>query len=88
LTGIIEHLEISDETFTYGERIVESSEVLAKEAVEALFRSRLQKAFLSIVLAIENAQLYLVTSCEEPKEAWNALKKHFERKTLAKKLLL
>lgn len=57
-------MEISDETFTYGERIVESSEVLAKEAVEALFRSRLQKAFLSIVLElklikIENAQLYL-----------------------------
>ena len=67
-------MEISDETFTYGARIVESSEVLAKEAVEALFRSRLQKAFISM-----NGQLYFT---------WNALKKHFERKTLANKLLL
>ena len=37
---------------------------------------------------MDSAQLYLVTSCEEPKQAWNALKNHFERKTLANKLLL
>ena len=71
--------------------LVDGSEVLANEAsaaVEALFRSRLQKAFSTIVLAIESAQLYLVTSCEEPKQAWDALKKHFERETLASKLFL
>ena len=64
--------------------LVDGSEVLANEAsavAEALFRSRLQKAFSTIVLAIESAQLYLVTSCEEPKQAWDALKKHFERET-------
>ena len=44
--------------------------------------------FSTIVLAIESAQLYLVTSCEEPKQAWDVLKKHFERETLANKLFL
>ena len=71
--------------------LVDGSEVLVSEAsaaAEALFRSRLQKAFSTIVLWIESAQLYLVTSCEEPKQAWNSLKKHFERETLANKLFL
>ena len=71
--------------------LVDGSEVLADEAsaaVKALFRSRLQKAFSTIVLAIESTQLYLVTSCEEPKQAWDALKKHFERETLGNKLFL
>ena len=71
--------------------LVDGSEVLASgasAAVEALFQSRLHKAFSTIVLAINSAQLYLVTSCEEPKQAWDALKNHFERETLANKLLL
>ena len=71
--------------------LVDGSEVLATEAsvaVVALCQSRLQKVFSTIVLAIDSSQLYLVTSCEEPKQAWNALKKHSERETLANKLLL
>ena len=44
--------------------------------------------FSTIVLAIDSAQLYLVTSCEELKQAWNALKNHLEREILANKLLL
>jgi len=68
--------------------LVDGSEVLASEATAALFQSRLHKAFSTIVLAMDSAQLYLVTSCEEPKQAWNALKNHFERETLANKLLL
>ena len=69
--------------------LVDGSEVLAHDATpaaQALYRSRLQKAFSTIVLAIDRAQLYLITSCEEPKQAWDALKKHFERETLANKL--
>ena len=54
----------------------------------ALFQSRLHKAFSTIVMAIDSSQLHLVTWCEEPKQASNALKKHFERETLANKLLL
>ena len=71
--------------------LVDGSEVLADGASEAgvaLFQSRLHKAFSTIILAIDSAQLYLVTSCEEPKQAWDALKNHFERETLANKLLL
>ena len=71
--------------------LVDGSGVLASEAsvaAVALFQSRLHKAFSTIVLAIDSSQLYLVTSCEEPKQAWNALKNHFERETLANKLLL
>ena len=44
--------------------------------------------FSTILLAIDSAQLYLVTSCEELKQAWNALKNHLEREILANKLLL
>ena len=71
--------------------LVDGSEVFAHDATpaaQALYRSRLQKAFSTIVLAIDRAQLYLITSCEEPKQAWDALKKHFERETLANKLFL
>ena len=44
--------------------LVDGSEVLASEATAAaaaLFQSRLQKAFSTIVLAMDSAQLYLVT---------------------------
>ena len=71
--------------------LVDGSEVLASEATAAataLFQSRLHKAFSTIVLTMDSAHLYLVTSSEEPKQAWDALKNHFERETLANKLLL
>ena len=45
--------------------LIDGSEVLASEAsaaAEALFQSRLHKAFSTIVLAIDGAQLHLVTS--------------------------
>ena len=61
--------------------LVEGSEVLADDAMtttQVLYRSRLQKAFSTTVLAIDSAQLYLITSSEEPKQAWDALRKHFE----------
>ena len=71
--------------------LVDGSEVLAHDATpaaQALYRSWLQKAFSTIVLAIDRAQLYLVTSCEEPKQAWDTLKKnnYLEQETLANKL--
>ena len=49
---------------------------------------RMQKAFSVIVLAINSSQLYLVTSSETPSAAWTALRNHYERDTLANKLLL
>jgi Mg2+ and Co2+ transporter CorA len=44
-----------------------------------------QKALSTLVMAISTPQLYLVTSCEQPKEVWDALKKQIER---ANKLFL
>ena len=60
----------------------------ADAAAQADFRQKSQKAFSTIVMAISTSQLYLITSCECPKEAWNALRNHFERETLANKLFL
>ncbi len=70
---------------------VEGTEVLeegASERTQAEYRQKAQKAFSTIVMAITTSQLYLVTSCEDPKEAWDTLRNHFERKTLANKLFL
>lgn len=71
--------------------VVDGSQALTESASQetvAQFRSKSQKTFWTIVLAIKSAQLYLVSSCKDPKLAWNALKKHFERDTLANKLFL
>ena len=64
--------------------------MLAEDATaeRAKHRSESQKAFSVIAMSVSTSQLYLITSFEEPKEAWNALKKHFERETLANKLFL
>ena len=71
--------------------MVDGTETLAEDATAAArteFQKRSQKAFSTLVLAIGTSQLYLVTSCETPKDAWDALRSHFERNTLAKKLFL
>ena len=71
--------------------LVDGSETLAEEAnaaARADFQKKSQRTFSTIVLAIGTAHLYLVTSCEQPGEAWNELKKHFERDTLTNKLFL
>ena len=39
-------------------------------------------------MSISSSQLYLITSCEEPADAWTALRDHFERDTLVNKLML
>ena len=52
------------------------------------FERKGERAFSTIVLNIATSQLYLVTSCKSSKEAWDTLKNHFERETLANKLFL
>lgn len=49
---------------------------------------RREKAFSVLVLNVSTPHLYLITSCQTPKEVWNMLKGHFERDTLANKLFL
>ena len=71
--------------------VVDGTEELAENAAaerRAEFQKKSQKAFSTIVLAITAAQLYLVTSCEQAKDAWVALRNHFERDTLANKVFL
>ena len=72
-------------------KYIDGSAVLAESATEeqrSKFKTEFQKAFSILVMAISTSQLYLITSNEEPKEAWDAFKKHFERETLVNKLLL
>ena len=39
-------------------------------------------------MAVGASQVYLITSTEDPRAAWGALRSHFERDTLANKLFL
>lgn len=41
-----------------------------------------------LVLNVSTPQLYLITNCKTPKEAWEMLKAQFERDTVANKLFL
>ena len=71
--------------------LVDNTEVLRQGASaqqESEHLKRQQKTFSTIILAICLSQLYLITSHEKPKPAWDALCNHFERNTLANKLLL
>ena len=71
--------------------LVDGSETLtegATAAARAEFEKKSQRAFSTIVLAVSTPQLYLVTSCERPAQAWTELRNHFERDTLANKLFL
>lgn len=47
-----------------------------------------ERAFSMLVLNVSTSQLYLITNCQTPKEAWTTLKGQFERDTLANKLFL
>ena len=67
-------------------KFVDGSAVLAEDASEEnkeKFQANQQKAFSTIVMSISSTLLYLITSCELPKDAWDSLKKHYERDTLS-----
>ena len=70
---------------------MDGSETLTEDMTaqeQANYRKKSQKALSAIVMAVSPSQLYLITSCDSPKKAWDALRSHFERDTLANKLLL
>ena len=72
-------------------KYVDGSEILGEDATDAArtkFHEESQKTISTIVMAISTPQLYLVTSCEQPKDVWDTLRKHFECETLANKLFL
>ena len=71
--------------------VVDGTEVLQDDASaqqRADFNKRSQKAFSTMVMSVSLSQLYLITSYEEPRRAWTALRNHFERDTLVNKLIL
>ena len=62
-------------------KYVDGTERLAERAEEATrirFNDNSQKALSTIVMGISTPQLYLVTSCETPKDVWDTLCNHFE----------
>ena len=70
---------------------VDGTEALREDASaqqRANFTKVSQKAFSTIVMAICTSQLYLVMSFKEPKDAWDAVRDHYEHGTLANKLML
>ena len=70
---------------------VDGTKVLAEgadESAQTEFNKRSQRAFSTIALAVNTSQLYLITSLDKPKDAWDALRCHFEIDTLANKLFL
>lgn len=71
--------------------VTQGSEVLvdaADNATVAAFNEKSQKALSTLVMSIDPSQLYLITSCESAKDAWDNLKQQFESDTLHNKLLL
>ena len=90
----MEYLEVPNETLAAGKRTlgyVDGAEQLPENAnaqTRTEFQKKSQRALSTIVLAIDTPQLYLVTSYDQPKDAWDALKNHLEHETLANKLFL
>ena len=71
--------------------LVDGMEVLQDDASAQQwvdFNKGSQKAFSTMVMSVSSSQLYLITSYEEPRRAWTALRNHFERDTLVNKLIL
>ena len=63
-------------------KFVDGSAVLAEDPTREereKFQAEQQKAFSTIVMSVSPSLLYLITSCELPKNAWDILKRHFER---------
>ena len=83
----MKHLLLAKELWGF----IDGTEVI-REGATAVARTehqkKAQKALSTLVMAISTSQLYLITSCEKPKDAWDALCNHFERSTLANKLML
>ena len=83
----IKHLLLAKDLWGF----IDGTEVLQDDASaqqRADFNKRSQKVFSTMIMSVSSSQLYLITSYEEPRRAWTALKNHFERDTLVNKLIL
>jgi hypothetical protein len=52
------------------------------------YSRRVQKAMATLVLSVTSSKLYLITSCETPKDVWSNLRGHFEKDSLTNKIYL
>lgn len=69
----VKHLLLAKGLWKYAD----GSAVLAEDATveqQTKHQSESQKAFSVIAMSVSTSQLYLITSCERPEEAWNSLK--------------
>lgn len=83
----LKDLLIEKELYGYVDGFV-SLAVDASAATEAEFQKKSRKAFVYIVLSVSDNLLYLITDCENPKDAWEKLKVHFERDSLSSYLFI
>ena len=57
-------------------KYVDGSIVLAEDTDERTrteYYEKSQKALSTLIMAVATSQLYLITSCEKPKDVWDAL---------------
>ena len=83
----IKHLLLAKDLWGF----IDGVEILQDDASaqqQVDFNKRSQKAFSTMIMSVSSLQLYLITSHEEPRRVWMALKNHFERDTLVNKLIL
>lgn len=83
----IEHLLRAKDLWKF----VDGTEKLKVEATpveQNEHKAKAQKAFSTIVIAIKSSQLYLITSCKDPIDAWEKLKTQFERNSLSNKIMM
>ena len=61
----------------------------ANEEAKLKYKRNCNRAIAMITTNISDSKIYLVTSCEDtPQGIWDTLKKHFEGKTISRKLFL
>ena len=84
----MKHLLRAKELYDIVEGIETPPAADADARVKSLYQSRVNIAFSTIALSISTDLIYLISDTEDPVDAWNKLRNHFERDTLANKLFL
>lgn len=84
----VKHLLISKGYFGIVSGSEKKPASTAQAAEKEGYKTRSEKAFATLVLAVSSEMVYLISGCETANEAWGKLEKHFERDTLSNKLYL
>ena len=84
----LKHLLIAKDLYGYVDGSIKEPDSTAEQGVKDGYTKKFNQAMSTIVLAVSDELLYLITECTTPKLAWEKLQAHFERDTLANKLYL